>query len=93
MTNRPQTRGSKLLREDINISRAVKEQLNRIVQQEHERDQQNDCRPRSRSAILEMLLRKGIRVWEREHRPITGRDDALLAAAYTQDRTQPGQNE
>ena len=56
-----------MVREDINLTREVKQQLDRIIQREREKDRAGDCRLRSRSSIVEMILRKGIRAWENEN--------------------------
>jgi hypothetical protein len=55
-----------MVREDINLTRATKQDLNDVVDAEHEKDDANDYQRRSRSAIVDMLIRKGIRAWRIE---------------------------
>ena len=52
------------LRVDINVTAETKRQLDGIVTSERENDRRSDRPERSKSAILEMILKKGIRVWE-----------------------------
>ena len=52
------------VREDVNITRETKHLLDEIVDIELELDRRNDRPERSRSVILEMILRKGIRAWK-----------------------------
>ena len=66
--------GANKVRVDINLTADTKRLLDGIVDVELREDRNNDRPERSRSEILEMVLRKGARTWEQEQRPLT---DAL----------------
>lgn len=51
------------VRVDINVTAQTKQLLDGIVTAEHQDDWVNDRPERSRSMILEMILRKGAKVW------------------------------
>jgi hypothetical protein len=51
------------VRVDVNVTAQTKHLLDGIVTAELEDDKANDRPERSRSMILEMILRKGARIW------------------------------
>lgn len=55
--------GANKVRVDINVTVSTLAQLKVILTEELDWDEENDRPPRSRSEILEMVLRKGIRAW------------------------------
>jgi hypothetical protein len=54
---------SNKVRVDVNVTAQTKELLDKIVNIELEEDRQNDRPERSKSEILEMVLRKGAKAW------------------------------
>ena len=52
------------VRVDINVTAETKHLLDGIVASELEDDRQNDRPERSRSEVLEMILRKGAHAWQ-----------------------------
>jgi|GEM_PF-2681736 hypothetical protein len=54
---------------DITVSRECKELVDRIIDLELRADATDDRPSRTKSAILEMLLRKGVKTWEAERKP------------------------
>jgi hypothetical protein len=61
--------GANKLRVDINVTAETKQLLDRIVGLELQEDRENDRPDRSRSEILEMVLRKGAKAWKQHVRP------------------------
>jgi hypothetical protein len=55
--------GHNKVRVDINVSRETKLALDRILDAELQEDRRGDRPERSKSDVLEMVLRKGIRAW------------------------------
>lgn len=55
--------GANKLRVDINVTAETKQLLDKIVGLELQEDRENDRPDRSRSEILEMVLRKGAKTW------------------------------
>lgn len=51
---------------DITVSRECKESIQRIIEVELQDDATNDRPSRTKSAIIEMVLRKGVKTWEAE---------------------------
>jgi hypothetical protein len=56
--------GANKVRVDINVTAETKHLLDGIVASELEDDRSSDRPERSKSEILEMVLRKGIRAWQ-----------------------------
>jgi hypothetical protein len=52
------------IRVDINVTRETKIQLDEVLEAEWVNDRSSDRPERSKSEILEMILRKGIRAWK-----------------------------
>jgi hypothetical protein len=52
------------VRVDINVSAETKRQLDGIIDIELQDDRENDRPERSKSEVLEMIMRKGIHVWQ-----------------------------
>jgi hypothetical protein len=55
--------GQNKVRVDINVSRETKLALDQILDAELAEDRRRDRPERSKSEVLEMVLRKGIRAW------------------------------
>ncbi len=55
--------GHNKVRVDINVSQETKQALDQILDAELSADRRGDRPERSKSEILEMVLRKGIRAW------------------------------
>ena len=55
-------------RVDITLSRECRDSIERIIQAELEDDALHDRPARTRSAIVEMVLRKGVKTWEAERK-------------------------
>ena len=53
---------------DITLSRECKEVVDRIIHAELQDDALHDRPARTKSAILEMLIRKGAKTWEAERK-------------------------
>lgn len=53
---------------DITVSRECKELVDRIIQVELRADATDDRPARTKSAILEMLIRKGAKTWEADRK-------------------------
>jgi hypothetical protein len=62
----PRDRGASKIRVDINVSAQTKQQLDAIIDCELEDDHNHDRPERSRSEILEMIIRKGIKMLREE---------------------------
>ena len=60
-------------RVDITLSQQCREQVERIIRAELQDDATHDRPPRTKSAVLEMLIRKGVKSWQLEHvQPLKG---------------------
>jgi len=59
--------GLKKVRVDINVTADTKTLFDIILTDELEADRSNDRPKRSKSEILEMIIRKGYRAWKQEH--------------------------
>jgi hypothetical protein len=56
--------GSAKVRFDINVTAETSHLLNEIIKFEQQDDEKNDRPLRSKSQILEMVVKKGIKVWQ-----------------------------
>jgi len=56
--------GANKVRVDINVTADTKTLLDAVIADELEEDRCNDRPERSKSEILEMILRKGCRAWK-----------------------------
>jgi hypothetical protein len=64
------------VRVDASVAIETKQALDEIIAAEREEDRRNDRPERFKSAILEMMYLKAIRVWKQEHadiKPIVAR--------------------
>jgi hypothetical protein len=61
--------GANKVRVDINMTAETKRLLDDIIDHELEQDRKNDRPARSKSEILEMVVRKGCRLWQQESSP------------------------
>ena len=59
--------GANKVRVDISVTADTKTHLDNVIAQELEDDRSRDRPERSKSEILEMIIRKGYRAWEQEH--------------------------
>ncbi|MGA3407029.1 MAG: hypothetical protein ABSD49_14970 [Candidatus Bathyarchaeia archaeon] len=66
LRRRPGSLGKRRL--DITVSRECKETVDRIIDIELRADATDDRPGRTKSAILEMLIRKGVKTWEAERK-------------------------
>lgn len=53
---------------DITVSRECKDLVDRVIHAELQDDATDNRPARTKSAILEMLIRKGVKIWEVERR-------------------------
>lgn len=53
---------------DITLSQPCRESVDRIIHAELEDDALHDRPARTKSAIIEMVLRKGVKTWEAERK-------------------------
>jgi len=54
------------VREDTNVTQETKALIDHVVEEETKEDRKNERQPRPRCQLVEMLIRKGYRVWEQE---------------------------
>jgi hypothetical protein len=57
------------VREDANVTQETKALIDHVVKDEPNQDRKNDRQPRPRCQLVEMLIRKGYRVWQQEQEP------------------------
>jgi hypothetical protein len=57
------------VREDTNLTRETKALIDQVVEEEAKQDKGSDRQPRPRCQLVEMLIRKGYRVWQQEQAP------------------------
>ena len=71
------------IRVDINVTAETKRLLDGIVDSELEDDRRHERPERSKSMILEMVLRKGTRAWQKERYPERFQDTSGVKVVAT----------